>query len=317
MTIRFEPLAARHIDGAAALAVTAYAHERERVPALTAEGVPIALRRAIAGLIQDGRGVAALDSDRLVGYLAFFGPYGGFFGTGTGCFAPLHGLAVAGEHRGRLTSRLLQHAVEPLVAEGADTFAITTYHHDPDVGTALALNGFGIRNTDAIRAIDPPVATETTPGIGYREMPAADAASLLPLLNGLVRHLRQSPTFVAAKEFTPDTFAERLAGQARRHFVAFAGDTPIGYLEVTDDGENVLTSAPDMVNICGAYLAEEHRGRGIYRNLLAFTLETLRAEGVRRVGVDFETMNPTALHFWTKHFERYTTSYARRIDALG
>jgi GNAT superfamily N-acetyltransferase len=72
-----------------------------------------------------------------------------------------------------------------------------------------------------------------------------------------------------------------------------------------------------MRNICGAYLTEEHRGSGVYRNLLALTLATLRREGVRRIGVDFETMNPTALGFWTKHFDRYTTSFARRIDDLG
>jgi len=30
--------------------------------------------------------------------------------------------------------------------------------------------------------------------------------------------------------------------------------------------------------------------------------------------VDFETFNPTAYGFWSKHFELYTNSLTRRID---
>jgi GNAT superfamily N-acetyltransferase len=72
-----------------------------------------------------------------------------------------------------------------------------------------------------------------------------------------------------------------------------------------------------MRNICGAFLIEEYRGRGIYQNLLQVVLTILRKEGVRRIGVDFETTNPTALNFWTKYFDCYTHSFARRIDDLG
>jgi GNAT superfamily N-acetyltransferase len=316
MTIRFEPLAERHIHDATMLALTACAHEREHVPALAAEGLPAMLGRSIAKLATGGTGVAALDGDRLLGYLALIGPIEGFWNS-TGCFAPLHGLAVSGDERGRLTSLLFQHAAEPMVARGVDTFAISTYRHDRAIGESLALNGFGIRNADAIRMVDPPIDVPPVPGITYREIAWEDAGPLLPLLNGLVRHLRQSPTFVANDEFTPESFAARREDRQTRHFVAFAGDEPVGYLELTDDGWNVLTTAPDMRNICGAFLAETHRGRGIYDGLLAFTLRTLQIEGVRRVGVDFETMNPTALRFWTRYFDRYTSSYARRIDALA
>jgi GNAT superfamily N-acetyltransferase len=314
VTIRFEPLAERHTHDATMLALTAYAHERESVPALAADGVPSALGRAVANLIGNGTGVAALDGDRLVGYLAVIGPIEGFWGS-VGCFAPLHGFAVSGGARTRLTSRLFQHAAEPMVARGVDTFAISTWRHDREVAEGLALNGFGFRNADAIRMVDAPLDVAPAPGIAYREVSWQEAGPLRPLLNGLVRHLRRSPTFLSVNEFTEPTFAARLENRKSRFFVAFAGGEPVGYLEVTDDGENVLTTAPDMVNICGAYLAEGYRGRGIYDGLLAFALDALRREGVRRVGVDFETMNPTALNFWTKHFERYTSSFARRIDA--
>jgi GNAT superfamily N-acetyltransferase len=317
VTLRFEPFGERHIAGAAALAQTAYAHERQHVPALAFDRNPIALHRAVAELARHATGVAALDGDRLMGYLAFIGPIEGFWGTSTGCFSPLHGYGVAGERRTRLMSLLFQHAAEPVVDQGVDTFAISTYRHDAEVAEALALNGFGIRNADAIRMIDPPLDAAPVPGIAYREVRWEDAGPILPLLNGLVRHLRQSPAFVGVTEFTEEDFAARRERRRNRYFVAYDGELPVGYLEVANDGENVLTAAPDMRNICGAYLAEAYRGRGIYDGLLDFVLATLRIEGIRRIGVDFETMNPAALNFWPKYFDRYTSSFARRIDALG
>ena len=48
--------------------------------------------------------------------------------------------------------------------------------------------------------------------------------------------------------------------------------------------------------------------------LLAFIVDTLKTEGVTHLGVDCETLNPTALNFWGKYFETYTYSFARRID---
>ncbi|HYH11473.1 MAG TPA: GNAT family N-acetyltransferase [Thermomicrobiales bacterium] len=317
MTIRFEPLSERHIMDATALAFEGYRREVRHAPALADDGARDRLGDAIATLVRQGHGTAAIDDDRLTGYLAFFGPIEGFFGSGTGCFSPLHGLATAGEDRERLTSLLFQRAAAGMIANGVDTFAITTWHHDDDVSRSLILNGFGMRCTDAIRTIDPPLQTEPVPGITFRVLAWSEAGLLLPLLNGLVRHLRRSPTFVAANEFTSESFAALRERRKSRFFVAFRNEEPIGYLEVTEDGENVLTTAPDMRNICGAYLEPEHRGRGIYQNLLQTVLTTLRGEGVRRVGVDFETMNPTALRFWTKYFDRYTTSFVRRIDDLG
>jgi GNAT superfamily N-acetyltransferase len=316
--MQFIRLTDQHIPDATALAREAYALEQRHIPALTAGDMSGVLADAISILVRHGHGIAAIDDDRdLVGYLGFFGPIERFFGSGTGCFSPLHGHAAADTDRRRLYSLLFQHASELMTAQGVDTFAITAYHHDYDAAAALSLNGFGIRNADAIRSIEPPLDVAPTPGITYEEIPWSAAGELLPLKNALVRHLRQSPAFVANDEFTPESFAELLNERQTRFFVASDEDAPIGYMELADEGESYLTAAPDMRNICGAYLLPDYRGRGIYQTLLQVVLDTLRDEGVRRIGVDFETMNPTALHFWTKYFDCYTHSFARRIDDLG
>ena len=69
-----------------------------------------------------------------------------------------------------------------------------------------------------------------------------------------------------------------------------------------------------MMNICGAFCLSEYRGSGIFNNLLSYLVTTLKGEGYTRIGVDFESFNPTARGFWLKHFTEYTNSVVRRID---
>ena len=141
---------------------------------------------------------------------------------------------------------------------------------------------------------------------------------LLPLKNGLVRHVRRSPAFVAAGgEFSPEAFATLLRDRPTRCFVARDGATPAGYLELAVEGERYRSAAPDMRNIGGTDLLPDSRGRGLYQNLLQTVVTTVRAEGVRRIGVDFEATNPPALRFRTRSFAVYLHSCARRIDDPG
>ena len=46
----------------------------------------------------------------------------------------------------------------------------------------------------------------------------------------------------------------------------------------------------------------EHRGRGVYKNLLNYVINTLKTEGYTRLGVDFESINPSGSGFWLKFF---------------
>lgn len=99
-----------------------------------------------------------------------------------------------------------------------------------------------------------------------------------------------------------------------RIFAARAEGKVVGFISVDEEGENFITEYEGMKNICGAYFDEAYRGHGIAQCLLKFICDTLKAEGVTHVGVDCETMNPTALRFWEKYFTPYTYSFARRFD---
>jgi GNAT superfamily N-acetyltransferase len=100
-----------------------------------------------------------------------------------------------------------------------------------------------------------------------------------------------------------------------RYFVAKQNDVLAAYVKtLVDDGETFVCSTPGMQNICGAYCLPEYRGKGVYQNLLNYLIRTLNAEGFTRLGVDFESFNPTANAFWPKYFGEYTHSVVRRID---
>ena len=47
---------------------------------------------------------------------------------------------------------------------------------------------------------------------------------------------------------------------------------------------------------------------------LRLLVQKLRMQGYTRLGVDFESLNPSGSGFWRKHFQSYTFSVVRRID---
>ncbi len=98
-----------------------------------------------------------------------------------------------------------------------------------------------------------------------------------------------------------------------RVFTAWRGEELIAYLEVTGEGENFVTNDPQMQNICGAYCMPQYRGQGVIQGLLGYAMKVLKDEGYTKLGVDFESLNPTAWGFWTKYFKAYTYSLTRRI----
>ena len=99
-----------------------------------------------------------------------------------------------------------------------------------------------------------------------------------------------------------------------RIFVAKDKELPVAFVEICDKAETFVTELPLVKNICGAFCLPEYRGWLIYQNLINYTIEVLQKEGYQYLGVDYESFNPTARHFWPKYFVPYTCSVTRRID---
>ena len=295
---------------AQALAQQNYEEARTACPDLPNTPLP-----PIDFFAENGFGVAAVDGDKLLGFLGGYPPFTPVYCTPdvTGTWSPLHAHAVQKENRENIWQRLYQAAAEKWVQAGSASHSITLYTHDTDAVTTLFHYGFGARCADLIRPMtDIPCAE--VPHIHFKELTADENTKLHPLRLALIDHLAKSPAFMVETKELAHGFLQRREENPPRMFAALDGDDIIAYYELEDEAENFVTTTPGMWNICGAHCLPEYRGQGIAQALLAFMVRTLREEGATLLGVDCETFNPTAIHFWKKYFTQYTTSVVRRID---
>lgn len=283
---------------------------------------------------QNGLGAAAMEGNRLVGFLSAYPPVGNAFGTTglRGTFSPIHAHAVArgkvltqmgcerNYSRRRIYSLLYQAAAQQWLKEGILTHAIALFANDDEAVNSFFYNGFGLRCMDAIRSLDTipkPINTndKSERVLEYTEVLREDWSKLLNYHNDLIKHLGKSPAFLSYYPMDEKELYRRTSPDVR-YFAAKADGRYAAYIKIADHGENYVTENAGMINICGAYCDPVYRGTGMYHNLLCYLMATLKKEGYQLLGVDFESFNPTALGFWLKNFEAYTKSVVRQIDQI-
>jgi GNAT superfamily N-acetyltransferase len=323
-----------HIEQATRIAMANYEEERASVPVLP----PVSVFPDLSRFADNRLGVAAFEDGQMVGFLCCYNPREHHFGLTRGTFSPIHAHGTVKTNRRMIYSRLYQAAAELWVQKGILSHAIALYAHNAEAVQSFFWNGFGLRCIDAIRPVEKLTCERKTSSraarnlcvstveiltcereTGYEsfELPSAEASKLLPLKNLLITHLAQSPMFLPNSQFTEAEMVETARRRNSRFFCAKRKDDTdgiIAYIELMESGENFACDDPLMVNICGACMLPQYRGSGLYTELLAFLLQTLKAEGYTRLGVDFESFNPTARGFWLRYFTPYTYSVARRID---
>ena len=117
-----------HIPAAHSLALTCYQEERRYVPELPAmQDVP-----NLPEFAQTGMGVAALEGERLLGFLCGTAPFEHAFGSTdcTGVFSPMGAHGAVPEGRERIYGAMYQRAAEKWVRAGAVSHGICLYAHD-------------------------------------------------------------------------------------------------------------------------------------------------------------------------------------------
>ena len=115
----------------------------------------------------------------------------------------------------------------------------------------------------------------------------------------------------------PETQEELTAScvqEGERYFVAKQKGKICAFLKISAFGETFVAVGSTYRHITGAYCLPEHRGKGLYQNLLKYVISVLKGEGYTQLGVDFESFNPTAWGYWLKYFQAYPNSVVRRID---
>lgn len=313
--IIFKDADSKYIEEAVTLAMQEYQMECAQCPSLMKEDFSEKLHGMLTYLFSNRFARVAIQEGKVVGYLAFYEPFDGLFGNVRGSWSPLGANAFGGTNRARVASLLFQNISQDMVSDNVCSIALTRYAHDKEVGASFVLNGFGIRCSDAIMSVkDRKIilnTQETVDRYEVVELNGTDKKKIQPLRQQLELHMACAPIFFPTNLDTYDGWFER---ENIRVFAAKDNDKYIGFISVTDEGETFLTGEDTMYNICGAYVEENYRKKGIAQQILEYICQVCEQEGKTYLGVDCETLNPNALHFWGKYFDNYTYSYARRID---
>lgn len=265
-------------------------------------------------LFENGLGAAAYENGKMLGFLSGFGPWGPVFCTKDtmGVYSPLHAHAAVKENRKRIYQRLYQAAAEKWAQVGAASHTITLYDPDEDAKEAFFEYGFGKRCVDLMRPTN--LVNITSEKTEFLELSKDEGKKIRHLRRALNMHLSKSPAFMKSDETVIKKWLDIRQADPPRTFIAKMNGEICAYIEVQDEGENFIAAHPSIQNICGAYCLPEFRGQNIASALLNFVLETLKNEKTPLIGVDCESINPTAIRFWKKYFTPYTQSLVRRID---
>ena len=300
-----------HIDQAEQIAKLNYEEERTFVPALP----PIGVIPDIRSYADNALGVAAFEDDTMLGYLCAVGPFKNAFRStdATGVFSPLgtHGAVL--DSRAHIYSRLYQAASEKWVRAGASSHAICLYAHDRETQDQFFRYSFGMRCIDAIREMVE-IITPMPGGYTFGRVGIEDAMTVLPLENMLHRSYLESPFFMYRSELNEAGWLKYWQESQPTCFIAKCDDLPVAFIIAELDGENFIQNTHGYLHITGLYCNPVHRGKGVSQQLLNLLIQSKRADGFTRLGVDYESINPSGSAFWQKYFTSYTHSVVRRID---
>lgn len=309
--IQFIPIQEMNRAEAMKLATQEYLRACEKCNQLVSRDFTESILDLIAELSQCKYGMAAVEDGNLIGYLAFLGPWDGLFGNCKGVFSPLGANAFGGNHPNKIASMLFARVADEMAREGVFSYALSRYAHAEDVARSFVMNGFGIRCSDAILRLSSYQLSEPVLNISCQEIAHNEKRQIESLFHELTLHLAKGPCFFPANLAFDDSWFQN---KEKRVFVAKDGENIVGYMALQKDGENFITTIDTMYNICGAYVAETYRNTGVAKQLLDYLVQISKSEGMEYLGVDCETLNPTALRFWGKYFQNYTYSFHRRID---
>lgn len=303
-----------HIEEAAKIARQNYENERDFAPALP----PVDTMSDLKPYAENGLGVAAFEGGSMIGFLCSVPPFKNAFGStnATGVFSPMGAngaTGATGEDRARIYARLYQAAGKKWVHAGAASHGICLYAHDREVQEQFFRYGFGLRCVDAIRTMDE-ISVKPCEGYSFSELSQEESLEILPLENLLNESYLDGPFFMFRAKESEAEFLTAYEHFQSIYFTAKYEGQIAAFVRAELDGENFICSTPGYMHVKGAYCLPEHRGKGLNKLLLSMLIQKLKTKGYTRLGVDFESLNPTAYGFWLKYFDAYTHSVVRRID---
>ncbi|HEY5585286.1 MAG TPA: GNAT family N-acetyltransferase [Ruminiclostridium sp.] len=305
-----------HIEEACKLFAASYHFQRELVPILDESNASVEkIMPMLKNNLENYSGVAAVENGRLLGYMT--GMFiQGLLGVNKGVFVPEWAHASVTNNSFNIYRSLYQTIGQQWVDNGCLTHAIQFMSHAQEAQEAFCWNGFGRICIDAVRPVEL-INLEVPEGFHITPIQEKDIPILLPLVDGISRHLTKSSAF---KPYLEPERREELNSKLKQSenyaWMVWAGNETIGYSSVTpnEDGAAWIVNGKCKFAVNGAYVKPEYRGIGIAKLLLSTIMEWAKKEGFIRCSVDFEATNLEACQFWLKHFKPVCKSMVRRLD---
>ena len=305
---------AGHIEHAARIALQNYNDERAHVPSLP----PINAVPDLTPFADNNLGVSAFDGGAMLGFLCARDPWNNAFGiTGLkNVYSPMGANGTVKNNRAKIYARLYGAAGKKWAGIGAASHGICLYAHDTEGQAQFFRYGFGMRTVDAIRGTDE-IDAPHADGYAFSELAPEDILEILPLENMLDGSYIESPFFMYRKPAIEAEFLENYRRYQSIYFTAKHGGRTVAFIRAERDGETFIQDTPGYLHCKGIYSLPGHRGKGVSQKLLNLLIQKIKFLGYTRLGVDFESFNPSGSGFWLKYFGAYTYGVVRRIDEPG
>jgi GNAT superfamily N-acetyltransferase len=313
--IKIIPLQEKHLEDATVLVSARYRAFRKQVPLLPTryEDVNVLLPM-LRELAQQAPGVAAIQGDRLVGFLLGF-VIPSFLGQRS-VYSPEWANSAELEDSRRIYEEMYAHLSAQWVADGCITHLIGQLADDHDGREGWQWLGFGLIAADAIRDLSP--IPDFTAGVEIRQAGAEDLERVSVLTEGLRQHLAAAPTFFPHPAGEGSHDADWLGNSANTLRLAYQGMEAVACMGQGPANPDACTIIADegTTSIVSAFTQEGVRGRGIATALLNQCLDWARATGYERCAVDFEPTNFLATRFWMRYFQPVSYALARHLPGM-
>ena len=313
MKIEIRELDKGLINEAVSLYKQAYLEEVYAMPFLPKdEQMMQRINDSIKELFEHGTGVMAFDDQKLIGYIAGW-KVSQLFGPVKGIFSPMIGHTAKKEHRRAIYTTMLEYGMKQWVQQGYLSFAVSLLAHDKGLIEEFFINGFGMRCIDAIRKSDR--IQSSVKDVFVVKAALEDLKEIALLHQNHHEYYKKSPIFMPREPEDALTDLNVWFNHQNHHlWIAKKEDKAIGYIRIQPEGETVVSSHSQVMNVTGAYVMEDARALGVASLLLDEVQSWLIKQGYYLCGVDYESINPAAYSFWNRYFTPYTFSVTRRID---
>ena len=230
------------------------------------------------------------------------------------CYVPVYGYFAEDE---KTMVRLFQKLAENVVKDNPCEFSVHLYSSDHACIMAYHMMQFGTMAEKGILRITLPDSTPDFTGRIYsvsKEEICKEWEDIWAATAELIDHLRKSPVFYPADEFTEEVYKAFFLDDDTRLILARDDDGKIaGMIEWNLEESSLLDPAHKSVNVGEAFVYPKYRGSGLAQALLTFAKKAAADAGAAYMWVEHGTANPNARGFWNKYFTSFEYELVRRI----